>query len=125
MNPKASGWNKDRVGSRTIRGNVILIVNRQVLLDIWVQPSAAFIRIAFTIFTTKGSDTVTPYHFPHETAMAGYSNITGGDDKSNIDLSNLRQILNNLILASYHKPKLCIKKHDIPYSNFIYALFQN
>lgn len=24
---------------------------------------------------------VTPYHFPHETAMAGYSNITGGDDR--------------------------------------------
>lgn len=23
----------------------------------------------------------TPYHFPHETAVAGYSNITGGDDK--------------------------------------------
>lgn len=23
----------------------------------------------------------TPYHFPHETAMAGYSNITGGDDR--------------------------------------------
>lgn len=24
---------------------------------------------------------VTPYHFPHETAMAGYSNITSGDDR--------------------------------------------
>ncbi|MEI2282684.1 right-handed parallel beta-helix repeat-containing protein [Paenibacillus polysaccharolyticus] len=24
---------------------------------------------------------ITPYHFPHETAMAGYSNITGGDDR--------------------------------------------
>ncbi len=24
---------------------------------------------------------VTPYHFPHETAMAGYSNISGGDDR--------------------------------------------
>lgn len=23
----------------------------------------------------------TPYHFPHETAMAGYSNISGGDDR--------------------------------------------
>jgi len=23
----------------------------------------------------------TPYHFPHETAVAGYSNITGGDDR--------------------------------------------
>ncbi|WP_322907118.1 right-handed parallel beta-helix repeat-containing protein [Paenibacillus campi] len=23
----------------------------------------------------------TPYHFPHETALAGYSNITGGDDR--------------------------------------------
>ena len=23
----------------------------------------------------------TPYHFPHEAAMAGYSNITGGDDR--------------------------------------------
>lgn len=32
----------------------------------------------------------TPYHFPHETAMAGYSNITGGDDRyyNNIFLGN-------------------------------------
>lgn len=33
---------------------------------------------------------VTPYHFPHETAMAGYSNISGGDDRyyNNIFLSD-------------------------------------
>ena len=24
---------------------------------------------------------ITPYHFPHETMVAGYSNITGGDDR--------------------------------------------
>lgn len=32
----------------------------------------------------------TPYHFPHETAMAGYSNISGGDDRfyNNLFLGN-------------------------------------
>lgn len=37
---------------------------------------------------------VTPYHFPHETAMAGYSNITGGDDR----------YFNNIFLGDQDSP---------------------
>jgi hypothetical protein len=42
---------------------------------------------------------VTPYHFPHETAMAGYSNITGGDDRyyNNIFLGDCDKESNSLI----------------------------
>jgi len=37
---------------------------------------------------------ITPYHFPHETAMAGYSNISGGDDRyfNNIFLGDKEDI---------------------------------
>lgn len=38
---------------------------------------------------------ITPYHFPHETAMAGYSNITGGDDR----------YFNNIFLGDEDKSK--------------------
>lgn len=37
----------------------------------------------------------TPYHFPHETAVAGYSNITGGDDR----------YYNNLFVGDYDPNK--------------------
>jgi len=43
----------------------------------------AFVHNLFTgRFVVRSEITrTTPYHFPHETAMAGYSNITGGDDR--------------------------------------------
>ncbi|NLL00009.1 MAG: DUF1565 domain-containing protein [Clostridiales bacterium] len=43
----------------------------------------AFVHNLFTgRFVVRSEITrITPYHFPHETAMAGYSNITGGDDR--------------------------------------------
>lgn len=43
----------------------------------------AFVHNLFTgRFVVRSEITrTTPYHFPHETAMAGYSNISGGDDR--------------------------------------------
>jgi hypothetical protein len=50
---------------------------------------------------------ITPYHFPHETAMAGYSNITGGDDR----------YYNNIFLGDHHGDN-DLNKQPIPITFF-------
>lgn len=48
-----------------------------------MSQGGAYVHNLFTgRFVVRSEITrTTPYHFPHETAMAGYSNITGGDDR--------------------------------------------
>lgn len=48
-----------------------------------VSQGSAFVHNLFTgcIVINPDCGRMTPYHFPHETAVAGYANIIGGDDR--------------------------------------------